>query len=123
MADNKRDTIRFITPRGIAIYPKLHKPDTKFKPQGEYSVKLRLAADAAPYYIGKEEASIGDLKEKLGELLDRFFEETKARLAKGDGKAKAKAKKLRKRPIDDIFAAHVDDVAAIAGFTKGGDAG
>ena len=109
MADKKRDTIRFITPRGVAIYPKLHKPDTKFKPQGEYSVKLRLAADAGPFYIGKTQASLDELKEQLGGLLDRMFDETKSRLASGDGKQKAKAKKLERRSIDDIFAAHVDD--------------
>jgi hypothetical protein len=34
---------RFTTPVGVAIYPHLTKPDTKFKPEGEYTVKLRFA--------------------------------------------------------------------------------
>lgn len=38
----------FISPKGVAIYPYLSKPDTKFKEEGEYRVKLRVpAADAA----------------------------------------------------------------------------
>lgn len=37
------------TPKGIAVWPRLNEPDTKFKPEGVYSVKLRLdAADAEP---------------------------------------------------------------------------
>lgn len=38
------------TPAGIAIYPRLNKPDFKYKKeQGEYSVKLKLtAAEAEP---------------------------------------------------------------------------
>ena len=37
------------SPKGRALYPKLKDPDTKFKPEGEYSVKLLLSeAEAAP---------------------------------------------------------------------------
>ena len=43
----KKDFI--ISPAGRALYPKLKDPDTKFKPAGEYSVKLILSeADALP---------------------------------------------------------------------------
>ena len=31
-----------LTPRGVAAYPRLETPDTKFNPDGEYSVQLRL---------------------------------------------------------------------------------
>lgn len=41
--------IKFTTPAGIARYPWLHKPDTKWKPEGEYKVTLVLSKkDAAP---------------------------------------------------------------------------
>jgi len=45
MAQPKRPT--FTSPRGSFSYPKLTTPDTKFKPEGEYSVGLILSADSA----------------------------------------------------------------------------
>ena len=33
---------KFITPKGTAVWPKLNTPDTKYNPDGEYTVKLRL---------------------------------------------------------------------------------
>ena len=33
------------TPTGIAIWPKLNEPDTRWKAEGEYSVNLRLSAE------------------------------------------------------------------------------
>ena len=30
------------TPRGVAVYPHLNSPDTKFKPEGEWRVKLTI---------------------------------------------------------------------------------
>lgn len=38
---------RFTTPTGIAQYPWLNKPDTKFNPDGEYKVNLEVDTDAA----------------------------------------------------------------------------
>ena len=37
---------RYTSPRGVFVYPKLTAPDTKFKAEGEYSVKLKVAEDA-----------------------------------------------------------------------------
>jgi len=38
---------RYVTPAGIAQYPYLTKPDTKFNPDGEYKISLEIpAADA-----------------------------------------------------------------------------
>lgn len=37
----------FTTPRGVMKYPKLNEPDTKFKADGEYAVKLVLPAQDA----------------------------------------------------------------------------
>lgn len=33
---------RMVTPPGIAVWPKLTKPDTQFKKEGEYRVQLRM---------------------------------------------------------------------------------
>lgn len=49
MAEKKQQRKRYVTPTGTAVFPYLTKPDTKFKEEGEYRVKLRMsAADAAP---------------------------------------------------------------------------
>lgn len=37
----------YTTPNGIAVWPKVTKPDTKYKPEGEYSVHLVLDGDDA----------------------------------------------------------------------------
>lgn len=38
---------RYTTPKGVAQYPYLTKPDTKFNPDGEYKLKLEIPADKA----------------------------------------------------------------------------
>lgn len=44
MAQPKRE--KHISPKGTFSWPKLTVPDTKFKPEGEYSVKLLLDSDS-----------------------------------------------------------------------------
>ena len=47
-ANNKRDkvtVVKGVTPAGEALYPRLTEPDTKFNPEGMYSVKLKLPSD------------------------------------------------------------------------------
>lgn len=84
MAYERKPSIRITTPVGVAVYPKLTTPDTKFKPLGEYTCKVRLSgADAEPIIANIEK------------LQAAFFESEKAELMKGDGKAKAKAKALK----------------------------
>lgn len=56
MADKKQKQPRLVTPKGVAIFPWLNKPDTKFNPEGQYRVKLRLPAEAAQPLIDKLEA-------------------------------------------------------------------
>ena len=46
MAEKKKAE-RFVSPKGIASYPHLTKPDTKFNPDGEYKVSLIVAGDDA----------------------------------------------------------------------------
>lgn len=60
--DNKE--VRGVTPIGIAVYPKLNVPDTKFNDRGVYSTKLRLT---------KEEAA--PLMEKIDALIEEAFDE------------------------------------------------
>lgn len=54
MADAKKAKApTFTTPTGTFKYPKLVTPDTKFKEDGEFSVKLVLTADEAAPLIAK----------------------------------------------------------------------
>lgn len=52
MAERKK-SVQFVTPKGRFSFPKLHEPDTKFKKEGEYSVKLILGAEDAQALIAK----------------------------------------------------------------------
>lgn len=46
MADKKKaQKLRLNTPEGVAKFPWLTEPDTRFNPEGEYSVNLILAED------------------------------------------------------------------------------
>jgi hypothetical protein len=69
MAKNQK----FTTPAGIARYPWLNKPDTKFQPEGEYKVGLVLKkAEAKPLIdacakLQKEVAALNKTK-KLAKL-------------------------------------------------------
>lgn len=46
MAKSKRTFKQITTPIGLAIYPKLTEPDTRFKTEGEFGTKLRLEPGA-----------------------------------------------------------------------------
>jgi hypothetical protein len=48
MAEAKRPVReRLITPKGVAVYPRLTTPDTKFNPEGVYSLRLRMSEEEA----------------------------------------------------------------------------
>lgn len=87
MANEKRKVVKFTTPAVAAIYPRLNEPDTKYKPEGEYSVKLPFAAGEFPQSV----------IEQCEALRDELMEETVERL-KSEKKG-AKAKSMSVRPI------------------------
>lgn len=95
MSDTKKPKkVRFTTPKGIAIFPWLNKPDTKFKPEGTYKVTLRLDASAAE-----------QLKEKLQPLFDKA-------IAAAKSNPKNKGKKVK---VNDYFTDVVDDTGDYTG--------
>lgn len=54
---DKKENLKGTTAVGVAIFPKLSKPDFKFKSEhGEYSLKLRLEGDAAAALKAKIDA-------------------------------------------------------------------
>lgn len=44
------------SPRGTAKFPRLDTPDTKFKAEGEYSIKLVIPAEQAAAYVAELDA-------------------------------------------------------------------
>jgi len=89
--DKKKTYESFVSPKGIAIWPKLTVPDTKFKEDGEYTVRLAYT----PSDKGVQ-AFLDDLQARF----DQFVEETK------DALGPAKAKKLK---LNDPFTEEADD--------------
>lgn len=84
-SDKKRVYINFVTPAGVAIFPRVNKPDTKFKAEGVYSTRMAFKPEAIEDFIAK-----------YTETLDEFEVTTRAALtevAEGKDKKKAKAAK------------------------------
>jgi hypothetical protein len=89
MATNKEKdkVIRGVTPKGVAIYPWLTTPDTKFNKNGDYRVTLKLEAADAEAFKETIDNAIADVEEKTkAELNGKLKEAT-------TGKEKAKLKK------------------------------
>jgi hypothetical protein len=56
---------KYVSPKGTAGYPKLTRPDTKFKAEGEYSTSLTMGAKvAAPLIAQIEEAYVEEFGQK-----------------------------------------------------------
>jgi hypothetical protein len=107
LAENEDKGFGFITPRGVFVYPKLHKADTKFKPEGEYSTKVRLPGDAEGYIVGSEKWNRQQIEERLQADLDKFVEAKRNELANSkDPKQKKKARELKVR---EVIEAALDD--------------
>jgi hypothetical protein len=72
MTEKKIKLPSFITPKGIFVWPRLTEPDTKYKAEGLYSVKLRLDEADAKTLITKLQpifdASVAEGKEKYAAL-------------------------------------------------------
>lgn len=49
----KQNIVRITSPTGIAVYPKIEKPDTKFNADGVYSVDLDLTGKDADDLVAK----------------------------------------------------------------------
>ncbi|QWK78593.1 hypothetical protein [Ochrobactrum sp. BTU1] len=87
---------KFMSPKGTAVYPKLTEPDYGTaeypKPDGEYSVKLRMSKDEAEAFL--------DTKGSDGRTLRQVHEEAvEAAQVEFDKLDMAKKKKLEKQDI------------------------
>lgn len=88
--------VKVLTPKGIAIYPWLNKPDTKFNPEGEYRIRIKLTAEEAQPIMDKlEEAAAKAVVDATAELNEKIATE------KGEKLVKAK-KALKELKIGDL---------------------
>lgn len=64
---------KFVTPAGVALYPYLIEPDTKFNPDGEYRLKLRVPADQSTALIEKLEGIRDEYRKTLEPKVQKTF--------------------------------------------------
>lgn len=86
MAEKKNRNPRYVTDVGVAIYPYLTKPDTKFNADGEYKVKLRLNPDSMIRDVqGREIADVQTfLDDMMLKAVEKAKQENKGRIKEGD---------------------------------------
>lgn len=77
--------VRITSPKGVAKYPHLNRPDTRFKDVGEYVVTLLFDPNEIPEFLAQ-----------LDQIVDEAVEEQKQILK--DKKQAAKAKQVQRKP-------------------------
>lgn len=101
MADEKRKPLPKVMVKGVAKFPYLTHPDTKFKAEGVYTTEVVI-----------QKADYADLIKQLDAETDAGFKDAKAQLTaklkEGTGADKAKAKKAleelkRMSPIRPVY--------------------
>lgn len=103
---NKRPSFPKVnTEPGVFVYPKLNSPDTKYKADGEYGVKLRLPAAQSKALIERIEA---DLK-AYWPIAKAEYEEKLANAKTGADKAKAKKALAEMKEADKSYKPAYDD--------------
>lgn len=88
----KQRNVRYVTATGIAVYPHLTKPDTKFNADGDYKVSLRLPAGS------QLKTAKG---ESCGTFEDFITQQCEAELQKAKDEGKAKARQEEPFEIDE----------------------
>jgi hypothetical protein len=84
----------FNTPKGAAVWPNLNAPDTKFKPEGEYTCKLAFDPNLP---------EVQKMIEHFEKVRDELF---KHEIANADTPAKKKA--LEKYTVAPVFTEELD---------------
>lgn len=103
MAEAKKPPLeKVLTPTGIAKFPYLNKPDTKFNKDGEYRIRLILDAEGAAPIVAKLKAAAEKAYQDTKVELEEAF-----KTEKGEKKAKAKKAldtlKLADLPMKDVY--------------------
>lgn len=63
--------LKLVSPKGVASYPKLNEPDTKFKPDGEYSVSLICDPNEAKSFTESVKACVKEYYTEQCRLLKK----------------------------------------------------
>lgn len=90
---NKRPSyVQFMSPKGTFVWPNLNAPDTKYRPEGEFRVRLRLGeADAAAFRALVDKHAVAAIESAREELQAKLAAATKGA---EKGKLKAQLDKL-----------------------------
>jgi hypothetical protein len=81
------------TPAGIARYPSLNKPDTKFDEVGVYKVNLEMSAEDAEPFLSQVEALLAEfVAQKKAELKKDKLKMHQAPWEENDGQVQLKLK-------------------------------
>lgn len=83
--------VQIITGKGVSIYPKVNKADTKFDAAGQYNCKVRLSAADSKIVI--------DQHETLKQAMMVYVKEQLEEQAKSEDKEKAKAAKVKLKAL------------------------
>lgn len=67
---NKKTYPKLVSPKGTAIWPRLNEPDTKYKPEGEFTCRLEFDADSP-----EAKAFVAKLEKLRDEAFDEFVKE------------------------------------------------
>jgi len=96
---------QIVSPKGIAVYPRLSKPDTKFNPNGEYSIRLKLdtGEETVQAFIAKIEEATGEACKWAEELLNEKAASAKTPQKKGEAKKKLETLGPAKSPIKPVL--------------------
>lgn len=69
--NSKKKFESIVSPKGLASYPFLNKPSTKFKPEGEYSVKLVFTPEDGAKLVDQVKAIFRDAYKEQCALLKK----------------------------------------------------
>lgn len=94
---------KYVSPKGTAGYPKLTRPDTKFKAEGEYSTSLTMDKKSAQPLINQiEEAYVEEFGQKAVAKANYPFKEDEGKITfKFKSKNKPKLFDAAGKPIRD----------------------
>jgi hypothetical protein len=99
------DITNIVSPKGIAVWPRLNQPDTKFVAEGEYSVKLKL--DSSDEKVAAFLAKIEDARQASQDWARKDLEgklaSTKDPAKKGALKKKLDTLDLADSPVKPVL--------------------
>lgn len=103
MAKDSKKPFSSISPRGPFVYPKITEPDYGSKdypkPEGEYSVRLRLTTDEAEKFVNRK-VDFNGTKTSLQELYDEALRDAERQF--GELKVESR-KKLKEIKPNDLY--------------------